>query len=227
MTHMNQSDENARERAPFLTEDNLTVIHSRLSYKRTVRVMCFLLVIGMILLAAGLASLTLLNRGVSSVLRSELIASEADSGEKLDALAREASVKMLSALVKEDYNGFFDAYSAIPDDIYDLIGNPYMKKNLFGSFFSSARERNLEVARYARENLVADAGSYWTVLEVAIYFKEMIIAGAALIVVSLLGIFMKGARFRDLRFSKCWPILLVFLACAAAVVLSRRIEIKF
>ncbi len=206
--------------------DSLSLMHSRLSYKRTIRVMCFLLAAGLVLLALGLASRTLLNRGVSSMLNSELLSSEKANAKKLDELALEDSVKMVSALVRKDYDGFFSAYSRIPYEIYDLIGDPYMKENLVGSFFSSAVEKNLDVARHAREQLVSAAGSYWFALQAAVYYRAMIIAGAALIVLSLLVIYLKGARIRDLRFGKCWPILLVLLIAAAAVVLSYRIDIK-
>ncbi len=214
------------ERVDWSEEDNLMAVHSRLSYKRTIRVMCFLLVLGLILLAVGLASRTVLNRGVSSMLSSELLTSDAESAEKLDALARDGSVKMVSALVQNDYDGFFSANAQIPDDIYDLIGNPNTKDNLVGYFFRAARNRNLDVARFARETMISTVGSYWFALQAAIYYKEMMITGAALIVISLLGIFMKGARFRDLRFSKCWPILLVLLVCVAGVIIAGKIDIK-
>ena len=188
--------------------------------------MCFLLVLGLILLAVGLASRTVLNRSVSSMLKSELLTSDAESAKKLDDLAREGSVKMVSALVQNDYDGFFSANALISDDIYDLIGNPNTKDNLVGYFFRAARNRNLDVARFARETMISTVGSYWFALQAAIYYKEMIIAGAALIVISLLGIFMKGARFRDLRFSKCWPILLVLLVCVAGLIIAGKIDIK-
>ena len=214
------------EKAACSEDDNLIVVHSRLSYKRTIRVMCLLLALGLILLAVGLASRTVLNRCVSSMLQSELLTSDAESAKKLDTLAREGSVKMVSALVRNDYDGFFSANALIPDDIYDLIGNPNTKDNLVGYFFRAARNRNLDVARFARETMISTVGSYWFALQAAIYYKEMIIGGAALIVISLLGIFMKGARFRDLRFSKCWPILLVLLVCVAGLIIAGKIDIK-
>lgn len=230
MARLDQPDNAIHGVNPFPAADDLTLIHFRLSYKRTIRVMCFFLAAGMILLGSGLAGRTLLNRGVSSLLKSELVASEPGSGDKLDKLAGENSVKMVTALVKEDYNGFFDAYSRISYDIYDLIGDPYKKDddNFVGLLFRSAldREKSADVARNAREKLASQAGSYWVPLRAAVYHREMMIAGAALVVLSLLVIWMKGARFRDLRFGRCWPVLLVFLLSSAAVAASFLIDIR-
>ena len=206
--------------------EHRALVHARLSYKRTVRVMCCLLAVGMILLSAGLACRGLLSRGVSAMLKSELISPNAQTAEQVDALARDAAVQMVSALVRKDYNRFFDSYGKIPDELYDLIGNPYMKENLIGPFFSSAREKNQDVAVSAGERLMAEAGSYRLPLQIAVWYREMILGGAALIVLSLLVIFMKGARFSDFSIRRLWPLPVILLLCIAAVVVSRLIPLR-
>ena len=194
---------------------------SDLSFRRTIRVLSFLMAVGLIVMAAGFACRTIMNRAITTKLEAYLISPDQERKDLLKKISGGDTAAMFTALIRNDFAGFIETYSVIEDDIEALFGNPkYIEDGSFLSLFLNSVKQ--EAMTIARGKLLKDAGRLRPALEIAAYYREMIIAGAAVFVLALLAIHMKGARMADLARNGFWVFLILAVAIAGAAIAAGR-----
>ena len=164
------------------------------SRARALNVSILAFALGLILLFTGMGGRVLMSAFVGMV--SEIEIFEGDEGEIaeiINAAGRREIIKLFVSLVKGDSSAFVNSMQNISGQVVKIGGDPYSIGDIFEELVGGMSE---ELFRELREMLIDEVGAYWRVLQIMVYYQDILHLGAIIAPISALLWYLLGGTLR-------------------------------
>ena len=156
---------------------------------RVIRLMSLLLAIGLFVLFTGLTGRVIMGRIVGEVEKMNIVDESDDLGKAINKAGRREAINLFSAIIKGDTAGVENTISKIIGVAGSMAGDPYGINDGVGMLLDVVVS---EAVQEAREMIKEKAGAAWILLQMAAYNRELLIAGAVMVLLALIVIYVKG-----------------------------------